>query len=118
MRSEPWRRSGATAPRCAAPPPHRGSTASRTIRSVSAHRARAIRSVEDLGILRPLDDEKAGETTFEPRQGVVHEDVAARDFELELEDRGAAGGNHRGVRVRLDGGGHRGLAMDAGGDLA
>src|SRR5262249_29744023 len=43
---------------------------------------RGIRPVEDLGVLGPLHQEKSGQASLEPREGVVDQDVPPRHLEL------------------------------------
>jgi hypothetical protein len=73
--------------------------------------------VEDVGIVRTLDDEKAGETALQSRQRVIDEDVAAGHLQRQLDDRRATRGHSPRVHVRGDGRPHRSFLIDAVEDL-
>src|SRR5262249_11224795 len=69
-------------------------------RSLVPGHARGTLAVEDLRVRITLGDQEASQAPLEAGQGVIDQDVASRNLELELDDRRAARGDARRLHVR------------------
>ncbi len=68
--------------------------------------------LKDAGVFFALNDQRAGQAFFSPRQGVVNQRVVARYVDLKLDDCCTTGRYHRGLHVSKRRARQRGLIIN------
>src|SRR5713101_475487 len=81
-------------------------------------RTRGAAALEYRRVLVAFDDQKPGQPALQPRQRMVHENIAPGDLQLEFDHSGAAGGDGRRLDVRRHRRADRRLVVHAIEDLA